>query len=235
MTPDKQPLQALDDCLRIKSEMHLAIGLDMQGTEPIFQVRQHIGLSVATQLCRTALFGALRSPEDVSHEEAFDRASAALASEDAPVFASAMVKQRAEQGAHATLPIFRIVPLARRLLGEVIPIVDVEMNDGTIEREGRVIVPWRFVNGLVRVSRAAVDATLPPCASIEEYASRVQADMEAFGPGRAARWISMTYKSGSFPIHPVALVSAAILSNERSLFGESRSQLNVTAEPNRAS
>lgn len=231
MTEIQKELQALDDCLRMKSDMHLSIALATQGKEHISQTRVQIGLSVAARLCRTALYGALRSNDKLTGEAVFDRAADALASEDAPVFADRMIQDCGKKGANYTLPVYRIVPLARQILGQVIPIVDIQKQNGDVETQGRVIMPWRIVKGLVQVSRATVDQTPPPSATTEEYADRIRADIEKLGVERAMRWIQNTFKDDGFVIHPVALASAAILSNERDLFGEARSVIEVTEQP----
>lgn len=229
MNAQRNALNVLDDCLRLKSEIHLMSALQLQKTATIYTIRQLVGLSVASRLCRAAVAGSVRAQEDREPAEVFTRASEALFSEDAPVFTQAMINACAEKGARHTLPIHRIIPIARRMLRDLIPIVSIDMTDGSTECQGHVIMPWRFVNGLVQVSRQAVKSSIPDALPVDEFATRVRADIESWGVERATRWIESTYGDTGFIIPPIALASAAILSNERDLFGEAKSTLEVVA------
>jgi hypothetical protein len=226
----KEQLQALDDCLRLKSEIHLVEGLDWQAQRQSHCAKQLVGISVATRLCRSSLRGTLQRDDLTSADDVHAIADGHLRSEDAPLFAQAMIQQCADKGAHYTLPVYRIVPIARRILDHVIPRVDHgEMHDG--EASDRTIMPARMIHGLLRVSRERVKGVLPPSMTLDEYAEILQADLQQGGLENAQKWIVQMYGEEGYVVMPDVLVTAAILQSERQIFGKTRSTFSVEPAP----
>ncbi|MBP9750691.1 MAG: hypothetical protein KBC95_02475 [Candidatus Peribacteraceae bacterium] len=222
----KKQLAIANDCLHLQGELQLGVAVQHQDENGRDWTKQLVGLSVATQLCRLALYGSLQAKEDRPLEEVRELALSHLASDDAQTFAAGIIKSADKAGAKHTLPIFRIIPIARGLVDEVLPLMPDRAGESpTLQR---TVMSARFALSLLGISRAVVDRGNDPSLNPDDYMERVRDDLERGGPDRAAALIETVYGStNEYHLHPKIIVSGAILAGEREIFGETRSQIRV--------